>query len=269
MRTGGLHKKNVYKKSLKDNPLFSVITVVYNGEKHIRQTIESVLDQNYNNIEYIIVDGDSTDSTIDIIKEYDTDIDYWISEKDSGIYNAMNKGIDVCSGDYISFINADDWYEPDIFKKLKEIAIEMPDYILGDVVMLNETDEYLSTFKVDVSVYKRSMPFGHPALFLKKDILKHLKFNETYKIVADYDLCIQLIEKNYTYKYFPDNISNFRMGGVSNTLNITDEIFQIHKNYFGFVHAIYWYLVRMDNPIVLVMLKLLSTPINFLRTIRK
>lgn len=178
----------------------------------------------------------------------------------------MNKGIQLCNGDYISFINADDWYEPDVFVKIKSISADNPDYIVGDVLILDENNKYLSTLKVDLNVYKRSMPFGHPGLFLKKKILENIKFNENYKIVADYDLCIKLIEKKYTYKYLLYPISNFRVGGVSNTLNTTHEIFQIHKYHFGWIHAIYWYLVRMENPIILIILKLISMPVNFLRS---
>ena len=91
-------------------PLISIITVVYNGEKHLEETILSVINQTYDNVEFIIIDGSSTDGTIDIIKKYEDKIDYWISEKDSGIFDAMNKGILASKGDYINFMNAGDFF---------------------------------------------------------------------------------------------------------------------------------------------------------------
>lgn len=265
MKTGGLRKKNIYKQSSKNNPLFSVITVVYNGEKYIEQTIQSVLDQNYDNIEYIIIDGNSTDRTIDIIKKYEDKIDYWISEKDTGIYNAMNKGIDLCTGDYISFMNADDWYETDMFVKLKDVSKASPDYIFGNTIIIDENNNYLRTDIPDLKKYKRSIPFGHQALFVKTQIMQDIKFNEKYEIVADYDFSIKLITHQFIYKYIPYGIVNYRLGGVSSTRNYTNEVFQIHKYHFGLIHAIYWYFVRMDNPLVLAILKLISKPINFSR----
>ncbi len=99
------------KKFYSHKPLMSIITVVFNGEKFLEQTIQSVINQTYKNIEYIIIDGGSTDGTLDIIKKYKDKIDYWASEKDEGIYDAMNKGIKVAKGKYLAFINADDWYE--------------------------------------------------------------------------------------------------------------------------------------------------------------
>ena len=91
-------------------PLISIITAVYNGEKNLEETILSVTNQTYDNVEFIIIDGSSTDGTIDIIKKYEDKIDYWISEKDSGIFDAMNKGILASKGDYINFMNAGDFF---------------------------------------------------------------------------------------------------------------------------------------------------------------
>src|SRR4030066_740784 len=98
---GGLRTKGYYKNSLINKPLVTIITVVYNGEKHLENTIHSVINQSYNNLEYIIVDGESSDRTIDIIRRYETSIDYWVSEKDDGIYDAMNKGIKLSKGLYV------------------------------------------------------------------------------------------------------------------------------------------------------------------------
>ena len=95
---------------MRNKPLVSIVTVVYNGENFLEETIKSVINQTYENIEYIIIDGGSTDGTVDIIKKYEDKINYWVSEKDAGIYDAMNKGIEAFKGDYINFLNAGDSY---------------------------------------------------------------------------------------------------------------------------------------------------------------
>ena len=105
---GGLRAQGYFKKSYDEKPLISIITVVFNGEEYIKETIQSVINQSYDNVEYIIIDGGSTDNTLDIVKNYDDKIDYWVSEKDNGIYDAMNKGIILVTGDWINFMNAGD-----------------------------------------------------------------------------------------------------------------------------------------------------------------
>src|ERR1700742_4639960 len=113
---GGLRLKGIKKQSEIDNPLVSVVTVVYNGAKHLEQTINSVLNQSHKNVEYIIIDGGSTDGTLDIIKRYEDKIDYWQSERDGGIYFAMNKGVSLAKGELIGILNADDFYLLDTAK---------------------------------------------------------------------------------------------------------------------------------------------------------
>ena len=105
-------------------PVISIITITYNGEKHIEQTIQSVLGQTYPNIQYIIIDGGSTDQTLSIIKKYEQKLYYWVSEKDKGISDAFNKGIAKATGEIVGIINADDWYEP---AALEQVAARMGD----------------------------------------------------------------------------------------------------------------------------------------------
>jgi glycosyltransferase involved in cell wall biosynthesis len=110
---GGLRTKGFFKQSLPDKPLISVITVVFMGEKHLEETIQSVINQTYDNVEYIIIDGGSTDGTLDIISKYDEQIDYWVSEPDNGIYDAMNKAIKLANGQWISMMNCSDTFNED------------------------------------------------------------------------------------------------------------------------------------------------------------
>ena len=117
---GGLRTKGYFKKSYDDKPMISIITVVFNGEKYLEQTIQSVINQTYDNVEYILIDGGSTDGTVDIIKKYGVQIDYWISESDSGIYDAWNKGLSLATGDIIGFCNADDFYEQTTLVKIEQ-----------------------------------------------------------------------------------------------------------------------------------------------------
>ena len=119
-----------------NNPLVSIITVVYNGEKHIEQTINSVLNQTYSNIEYIIIDGDSTDNTLNIIKKYEDKIAHFISEKDSGIYNAMNKGLALTKGEIISILNADDYYFENTLQQVVDIfSTSQSDIVYGNMAV--------------------------------------------------------------------------------------------------------------------------------------
>ena len=113
-------------------PVISIITIVFNGEKYLDQTIRSVLDQKYPSIQYIIIDGGSTDTSINIIKKYEKDLYFWISEKDNGISDAFNKGIARATGDIIGIINADDWYEPKTFERVAQ-QMDDADICFGDV----------------------------------------------------------------------------------------------------------------------------------------
>ena len=126
MEQGGIRLKPKAEKIRKDSvPLMTVITAVYNGEKTIGVAIKSVISQTWDNIEFIIIDGGSTDKTLQVIKEYDDQIEFWRSEPDNGIADAFNKGLKQATGDYIAFLGSDDWYEPDgIFRIVKEIKPE-------------------------------------------------------------------------------------------------------------------------------------------------
>ena len=133
---GGLRKKNFFKSNFQESPLISIITVVLNNEKYFQECLDSLHSQNYQNYEHIVVDGGSTDDTIKIIKKNEDKIDYWISEKDKGIYDGFNKGMSLAKGEYVGFLNSDDIfysnktlnYVVDEFKKNKEL-----DFIFGPV----------------------------------------------------------------------------------------------------------------------------------------
>ena len=228
-----------------NKPKISIITVVYNGEKHLEQTIQSVINQNYENLEYIIIDGGSTDRTFDIIKKYEKHIDYWVSEPDEGIYDAMNKGISIASGEYIAFLNADDWYNGGTLETISDYILKYrKDYFFANIDFYHN-EKYIKTWVPKPKKYKRAMPIYHPALFVKAEILKHHKFDTSYSIIADYKFVVELILENRTYMYIPKTLTFFRDGGVSNTHNTQKdkECFQLQYKYFGLFYACLGYMI--------------------------
>lgn len=202
---------------MSNKKLLTVITAVFNGEKTLRDTIESVIQQkDFDLIEYIIIDGASTDGTINIINEYKENISKVISEPDHGIYNAMNKGLDLATGEYVCFINSDDYYIDNkvlspVLSIIKSVSRERRDVIYGDI-LLKDNEEYLHK-KAKHSKMLFNMSLCHPAVFISRDI--HYKFNEDNKISSDYELLLSLFsrKKNFLYLSFP--IAVMRLGGIS------------------------------------------------------
>ncbi len=241
---GGLRTKGYFKKSYDDKPLISIITVVFNGEKYLEQTIQSVIGQNYDNVEYIIIDGGSNDGTVDIIKKYEDQIDYWVSEEDRGIYDAMNKGSSLCSGEYVGFLNADDWYVLDALGMIaKYLMHEKPGYIFGDTA-LYENECYKNTMKSNLAVYRKRTPIGHQALFVQRKYLLKDPFEIKFERYADYDFMIKIIDSGLEYIQLDFVVVNYRLGGFSSTGNLNKEKFFIQYIHFGLIYALYYYIKR-------------------------
>ena len=197
----------------------SVVTVCYNSEKTIRRTIESVLNQKYYETDYVIVDGGSSDGTVNIIKEYEGKIAYWCSEKDNGIYDAMNKGIMNSKGDIIAFMNSDDWYNDNIFKKVanyfESTNVEM---MYGDynIVWSDDLIERVCLDKLNMEdIYYKNL-FCHQALFMKRELFNRIgMYNLNYKLAADYDWILRAYLSKVKFGYFPEVICYFKFGGAS------------------------------------------------------
>lgn len=230
---GGFRTKGYFKKPHDGKPLISVVTVIYNGEKYFEETIESVINQTYDNVEYIIIDGGSTDGTLDIIRKYEDRIDYWISARDNGIYDAMNKGIDIATtGGWINFMNAGDrFFDSTILLQIsKGLSYDL---IYGNhAVYKDNKNEFQLT---DVKSYKdtRNIPFCHQSLFAKTELLKLNKFDTRYKIAADYHQYLVLKHLNATIKYVPVTICLYLDGGLSTISRekIIYEYYEITKKY--------------------------------------
>ncbi len=187
-KAGGLRIKGDVKKSLPNRPLITVITVVLNEPVALQKTMNSIFGQTYDNIEYIIIDGLSSEATLTIIKENEDKIDYWISEKDKGIFDAMNKGIELATGDWINFMNAGDYFfQNDTVSTVFQKPYGTADFIYGDTFFLG--GDYYGVVKCwDLNILWQTMVFTHQSLFTHRRILKARQFDTTFKICADYDL---------------------------------------------------------------------------------
>lgn len=196
----------------------SVITVCLNSEQTIEQTIQSVIRQNYNNYEYIMIDGGSTDGTLEIIDKYKKDISIIISEQDNGIYDAMNKGISLATGDIIGIINSDDWYEPGVLKIIaKHFGESDAEVIYGNVNVFKGNGE-LEDYSISNSLerIRSEMSISHPSVFIKKKVyIKYGAFELKYKICADYELLLRLYANDVKFVCIDMVLANFRRGGIS------------------------------------------------------
>ncbi len=204
----------------------SIITVVYNAEQTIEYTIKSVLSQHYDDIEHIIVDGGSTDNTIRIVESYGEQIAKFISEPDRGIYDAMNKGIKLASGDIIGILNSDDFYaSPNIISTVvQRFQEKQVDSIFGDLVFvpadnLSKVVRYYSSAKFHPEQFAYGWMPAHPTFFVKREAYdRYGLFKTDYKIAADYELLIRFLAKhNLSYSYIPMVMVKMRTGGVSTT----------------------------------------------------
>jgi glycosyltransferase involved in cell wall biosynthesis len=228
----------------KTAPVISIITIVFNGEKHLEQTIQSVLDQNYPSLQYIIIDGGSTDNSLNIIKKYEKDLYFWISEKDRGISDAFNKGIAHATGDIIGIINADDWYEPETFERISQ-QMGDADICFGDVQFWkNEQKEFIQ--KGNFDLLTREITIIHPTVFVKRKMYDtYGGFDLKYRCAMDYDLLLKLKVNQRHFEYLPFTLANMRWGGLSDsswktgcqeTMAIKNKYFPDHK----WRHRIYY-----------------------------
>lgn len=201
----------------------SVITVVYNNAKKIERAIKSVINQTYGDIEYIVVDGGSTDGTLAIIKRYQGYISKWISEPDEGIYDAFNKGIRLSSGDIVAFLNSDDVYanEKVIEKVVNKFQESEAGGVYGDLVYTDQGGRIVRYWKAGEyrrELLKRGWMPPHPTLFLKKRIYQDYGLYRTdMKISSDYDICLRLLWRaGIRIAYIPEVLVVMERGGMSN-----------------------------------------------------
>lgn len=204
--------------------VISLITVSYNSENTIGDTIRSVLGQTYREVEYIVVDGNSKDETVNIIKSFDGRIARWLSEPDKGIYDAMNKGLKMATGEVVGMLNSDDFYfSTDVLSKVAA-AFEDPtvDAVFGDLIFVDPKD-----LKRTVRTYSsrgwhprkfaRGFMPAHPTFFVRRKFYEQFGlFKTDYRIASDYEMLIRLLYVNkLRYRYLPETMVVMRKGGVS------------------------------------------------------
>ena len=235
---GGLRTRGIYKHSSNIKPLISVITVVLNGEKYLEEAILSIIKQTYNNIEFIIIDGGSTDRSLDIIQKYENNIDLWISEKDSGLYNAMNKGIALSSGDFVGFVGSDDYLYLNTLEKLAKAAQkETIDYTVGPVDIIRENGQPKEKILVLPNFLMQNrfifdMATHHLSFYVSRKIINKIgNFDENFNIRSDYDMTIRVISKSKKKFNFTDSVGSFREGGVSGSYSSYFENFSILRKH--------------------------------------
>jgi glycosyltransferase involved in cell wall biosynthesis len=202
----------------------SLLTVSYNSTATIKDTIESIRSQEYKDIEYIVVDGNSKDGTVEIIKSYDSFINKWISEPDKGIYDAMNKAIQMATGDVVGILNSDDFYYNSqiIAQVAKAFEDQTTDVVFGDLIFVDPTNlskivrKYSSAGWHPAKFARGFMP-AHPTVFIRRKYYEQFGlFKTDYKIAADYELLIRFLYVNkLNYKYLPLTMVKMRRGGVS------------------------------------------------------
>jgi glycosyltransferase involved in cell wall biosynthesis len=234
---GGLRVHGTFhKKSEPGKPLVSIITIVYNGEKSLEQTIQSVLNQTYENIEYVIIDGGSTDGTLDIIRRYENKIAYWMSEPDEGIYDAMNKGIYLATGEWINFMNAGDtFYQSDTVEKVFGSNFGNADSIYGNNEIVYNSELSVIRRAMDIKDLWKGIIVNHQSMFVKTDIMRKRPFNPAYKIGADYEFIYSAYMDKCKFHKTETVISSTAQGGLSD-MNIIPNIKE------------QWMIAKRHNP---------------------
>jgi glycosyltransferase involved in cell wall biosynthesis len=224
--------------NVKNKPLITIITVVFNGDQHLESTIQSVINQKYKNLEYIIIDGKSTDKTLEIIKKYNTDITFWLSENDKGIYDAMNKGWNAAKESFILYLGAGD--------RIISLPSEIP-------LSESKNNIYFGRVLIGDKPYNSSInyriKFGntihHQALLIYKNSDMHDPFNINLKIFADYDFNARLFNKKYNFIFLESFEAYALPGGISSTVYLK-EMLGVIRNNFG----IFWVLIAVIYQLI-------------------
>ena len=240
MVSGGLWSRNIFKDSTPLVPLVSIVTVTYNAQQYLAQALDSILNQTYYNIELIVIDGDSKDRTLEIIQERNGKIDFWISEKDKGIYDAMNRGLKLARGKWIGFKNADDWYLPDAVENLVKIGSKNNAEVLygNSFSVIKEFPLEVSPYFTDHKSLGEKSSIDHRSVFFQTEFHKQIPFDLTYKLAADFDVFCRMKNSGARFVHLNSFISYKRFGGASDNIAILRETFNIKFKFFGLYKAL-------------------------------
>ena len=251
-----IHPQNQHINSSEMPLSFSVVTVTFNASRFFERTLQSVISQTYNNIEYIVIDGGSKDDTIEIIKNNASNINHWISEPDKGIYDAMNKGLSIAKGDFVCFLNAGDSFKS--VSTLADLAAvlnsrDMPDIIYGETDLVNSNEELISARRLKApqiltwKSFKMGMLVCHQAFIVKRDIAP--EYDLQYRFSSDFDWCIRCMKKSREIVNSNMRLINYLYEGIttSNRKASLRERYTIMCKYYGTIptqirHL--WFAVR-------------------------
>nr|WP_242691604.1 glycosyltransferase family 2 protein [Pedobacter sp. SYSU D00823] len=251
---------NVYKQLLGHDvpfkPLLSVITIVYNNVRDIERTIQSVINQSYFRIEYIIVDGGSTDGTIEIIRKYRDQISAFISEKDNGIYDAMNKGLKLATGDYVLFMNSgDEIYDTDTVEKVFSCNPHA-DVYYGETEMFDDTWTSLGKRRheapqeLTIGSFKYGMSVSHQAIYIKRSLAS--TYDTSYQLSSDIDWVLNALSKAKKVVNTRTYVAKYLVGGMSKKKHRQSliERFRIFSKYYGLIPNLLNHVVIAKNLIL-------------------
>ena len=240
-------------------PTFSIITVTYNAGKVLEDTIQSVISQTYRNVEYIIVDGSSKDNTLEIIGKYSKHISKMVSEPDKGLYDAMNKGIRMATGDYLCFLNAGDkFHAKETLQRIAETLKDkdLPDVIYGETAIVDEGGNFLHMRRLSTperlnwKSFKQGMLVCHQAFLAKRELaLKH-PYDMQYRFSADFDWCIRIMKEAKCLHNTRLTLIDYLNEGMTtrNHKASLKERFRIMAKHYGWVSTILhhcWFVIRL------------------------
>ncbi|MES2110762.1 MAG: glycosyltransferase family 2 protein [Bacteroidota bacterium] len=237
----------------KSHPTLSVITVVYNNARDIERTIQSITNQTYTNIEYIVIDGKSTDGTLQIIEGYKDRIAQLLSEKDKGIYDAMNKGLQLATGDYVIFMNSgDEFFEPTTVEKVFDTAPDA-DIYYGETEMVNDARESLGRrrHKIPEKFTWRSFKYGmsvsHQAIYIRRSLTG--LYDNRYQLSADIDWILSAAKKAKKIVKVDGYVAKYLVGGMSKARHRQSlkERFDIMKRYYGLFPTVFNHFIIAAN----------------------
>ena len=232
----------------KQTPLVSIITIVYNGIDTLEQTIKSIINHQYKNIEYIIVDGNSSDGTIELIKRYEKHISKWISEPDKGLYDAMNKGMKLASGDYFWFINSgDEIASQDVLTTIFNNN-ELADIYYGETLVFDQNNTIIGNRRLTPPEnlswkdFRRGMLVSHQSLIVSRNVCG--EYNINYKFSADFEWALLALKHAQSIRNTGLVLSKFLDGGLTkkNIIPSLKERFRIMRKYYGLIPTVFYHI---------------------------
>lgn len=240
-------------------PLLSVITVVFNNANYISEAIDSVLNTNRKDVQYVIIDGASTDGTVDIIKSYGDKVSKFVSEPDEGLYDAMNKGVGLSDGEYIAFINADDYYvDGELGKVIKELYEKKPDVLYADLDYIDNERTVKRCWRPGLFRAENLSDLWippHPTTFMTRELFTSAGgFNLSYRLAADYDLMLRVLSMSKKVHYLDTVLVKMRLGGETNISwsNIYEQNLEIARSYKSIFrrYPLLQFLLKVLNRLV-------------------